>query len=83
MALLPESYNFPLHLIDDIITEVPAPPVHIHYHWLASEGAEDANALMDARLQLPADVADWLRPQLPLGLDEASIEQGLRADRRA
>ena len=74
VALLPESYNFPLRLIDDMVTVVLAPLVHILYHWLVSDVAGDANALIDARLQLPADVAEWLRPRLPLSLDETSIE---------
>ena len=69
VALLPGSYNFPLHLIDDIVTEVPTPLVHIHYHWLASSGAGEANAIMDKRLRLSEDVIEWLRGRLPLAAD--------------
>jgi hypothetical protein len=69
VALLPDTYNFPLHLIDDIVTEVPTPLVHIHYHWLASSGEGEANAIMDKRLRLSADVVEWLRGRLPLAVD--------------
>jgi hypothetical protein len=58
VALLPDSYNFPLHLIDEIVTEVPTPLVHIHYHWLASSGVGEANAIMDKRLRLSEDVIE-------------------------
>jgi hypothetical protein len=67
VELLPDTYNFPLHCLDDMTMPVPTPLVHIHYHWLASGGKGDANALLDARLGLPAQTREWLRSRLPLG----------------
>lgn len=66
VAILPDTYNFPLHLLDHPTTAVPTPLVHIHYHGLASSGDADANALLDARLGLPAESREWLRSRLPL-----------------
>ena len=67
VALLPDTYNFPLHLLDDMTTAVPTPLVHIHYHQLASRGNANADALLDARLGLPVETREWLRSRLPLG----------------
>jgi hypothetical protein len=64
--LLPETYNLPLHCLDDMVAEVPTPLVHLHYHWLASSGTAEANALLDTRLHLATDVREWLRARLPL-----------------
>jgi hypothetical protein len=64
--LLPEAYNLPLHCLDDMVTEVPTPLVHLHYHWLASSGTAEANALLDTRLHLATDVLEWLRARLPV-----------------
>ncbi len=65
VEILSDAYNFPLHLLDEMTTPVPAPLAHIHYHWLASNGAGDASALFDARLRLSAEVRAWLRPRAP------------------
>ena len=66
VELLPGTYNFPLHCLDDMATAVPIPLVHIHYHWLASNNQEGASALLDGRLRLSAQVREWLRSRLPL-----------------
>jgi len=63
--LLPASYNYPLHLMDET-SVIDAPPVHIHYHWLASEPDFSPDAMLDARLQLPDDAQAWLLSRLPL-----------------
>ena len=59
------SHNLPLHLFDDIAA--PAlPPIHVHYHWLASAGKATRNPLLDGRLHLPAEARAWLADRLPL-----------------
>jgi hypothetical protein len=70
VELLPHTYNFPLHLLEDMTTAVPRPLVHVHYHWLASSGNDNANALLDARLGLSAEAREWLRLRLPLSTGE-------------
>lgn len=65
VELLPGAYNFPLHYLDSFARDLPSSLVHIHYHYLASSG-EEAIALLDPRLDLPANARDWLRARLPL-----------------
>jgi hypothetical protein len=69
VEILSQTYNFPLHFLDDVVPEVGAPLIHIHYHWLASGGTGETSAMLDARLPLAAGVREWLRSQLPLRAD--------------
>jgi hypothetical protein len=63
--LLPSSYNYPLHLMDRA-SVIDLPPVHIHYHWLASDPDFSPTAMLDPRLGLPRPVRAWLLSRLPL-----------------
>lgn len=69
MQILPPSYNVPLHSFD-LLAPLPAPPVHVHYHWLCSAGETDPNPLTDGRLNLAPAVRDWIRSRLPLRIPE-------------
>ena len=66
VRLLPETHNFPLHLAAEMPTPIPAALVHLHYHWLFSAGAEDANPIVSGKVAPPAQVAEWLERMLPL-----------------
>jgi hypothetical protein len=66
VRLLPDTYNIPLHLIDHLTMPDPAPLVHVHYHWLFTAGASDANPIVDRKLDVPAGIAEWLKARLPL-----------------
>jgi len=68
--ILPETYNVPLHFLEDLDVRASLPLVHIHYHWLASSGAQEATPLLDERLNLTTDVREWLKSQLPLRVEE-------------
>jgi len=70
VRLLPDTYNFPVHLLDHMTTAVPATLVHIHYHWLASGRQDHDSALLDPRLGLPEQTREWLRSRLPLSAGE-------------
>jgi hypothetical protein len=63
-ALLAPSVNVPLHLWDDL----PAAPdrlCHVHYHWLLEPESLQRNPLLDGRIEIRQDVADWLDDRLP------------------
>jgi len=66
VAILPERYNFPLHLYDAEAPALAASPVHIHYHWLASGKTGNVEAMCDSRLGLSDEASTWLRARLPL-----------------
>lgn len=66
VEILPPSYNFPLHILHKIPGPLPAPLVHLHYHWLATHPTDDPTGLFDPRLNLPRECLDWLRQRLPL-----------------
>jgi hypothetical protein len=65
MQILPNSYNIPLHYFDSLPIPAAA-PIHLHYHWLCSEGECANNPMLDGRLALPPEVDAWLRRELPL-----------------
>ena len=65
VAILPPSYNFPVHLLGNYSGPVPTPLVHLHYHWMG-ELPLDGSPLSSERLGLPADTRAWLRERLPL-----------------
>ncbi len=66
VRLWPGTHNFPLHLLDHLAAPIPTPLVHIHYHGSFSTGAGYAYPALEARLNLPEQVAEWLRLRLPL-----------------
>jgi hypothetical protein len=66
VRLLPGTHNFPLHCLDQMTTSVPARLVHLHYHWLFSAEAGDANPILDRKVDLPAGTIEWLKARLPL-----------------
>jgi hypothetical protein len=65
VQLLPATYNFPLHSLNQMTDSIPQPLVHLHYHWLFA-AADAADLVGDARLALSAAAAEWLRGKLPL-----------------
>jgi hypothetical protein len=66
VRLLPATHNFPLNCLSQMTASIPAQLVHVHYHWLFSAGAGDANPILDGTLRLPAGTAEWLKARLPL-----------------
>jgi hypothetical protein len=64
VRLLPATYNFPLHSLNEI-RDIPRPLVNLHYHWLFAD-ADAGEQAADARLGLPQSVTEWLRAKLPL-----------------
>ena len=66
VELLPATYNFPLHCLDQMTTSIPWPLIHVHYHWLFSAEACDANPMLNEKLNLSVEAAEWLRARLPL-----------------
>jgi hypothetical protein len=65
VRLLPDTYNFPLHSLNQMTGPIPQPLVHLHYHWLFAE-TDAADLLGDARLALSGAAIEWLKGQLPL-----------------
>jgi hypothetical protein len=63
--ILPASHNLPLHFFDSLPPPA-APPVHIHYHWLCSEGEQSSNPMLDGRMVLATETVEWLRERVPL-----------------
>jgi hypothetical protein len=61
---LPPTYNYPLHLHDEIdVTTVKTifpHLVHVHYHWLLDDKSE-RNPLFDSAGPLALQQRDWLR----------------------
>jgi hypothetical protein len=66
VRLLPDTHNFPLHMLDQLTVSNPERLIHIHYHGLFSAGCADANPIADGKLKLPAGIAEWLEARLPL-----------------
>jgi hypothetical protein len=70
VRVLDKTYNYPLHLIG----QLPPPaetPIHVHYHALFTAGEAASNPLLDGRVPLPPDTAEWLRGRLPLAAPPA------------
>jgi len=65
VRLLPPTYNFPWHSLNDHSDAIPRPLVHLHYHWLFAEPGAPGLAA-DPRLGLSDDVVEWLKARLPL-----------------
>jgi hypothetical protein len=80
VQILPGSYNLPLHSFHDLppITEVP---IHVHYHWLCSEGECENNPMLDGRLPLPQEVSGWLQRELPLRVPRVTAFEKLMKPR--
>jgi hypothetical protein len=71
VAIAPDTYNVPLHLLadrPDLLRErEPRPPVHVHYHWMFT--APYYRVALDTlrALAVPADRLEWLRARVPIG----------------
>ena len=76
LEILPPSYNVPLHSFD-CLPSVTTAPVHVHYHWLCSEGECARNPLLDGRLPVPPEVSSWLRRNLPLRIPDLTMFEKL------
>lgn len=66
VRILPDTHNFPLHLLDQMSIPAPARLVHIHYHGLFSAGSADANPLLEGKLPVAEGTIEWLKARLPL-----------------
>ena len=68
---LPATYNYPLHLHNDINPELACTLfpelVHVHYHWLLAKDALPTNPLFQAFGPLSRSQHDWLRAATPIG----------------
>lgn len=65
----PDTYNVPLHMVVDRLdlkTRSISPLVHVHYHWVFTEGHHlpALAALQD--LGLEGDPLEWLAARLPI-----------------
>ena len=67
VRILTDAYNIPLHSFEHLPPRQTT-PIHLHYHWLCSEGELSNNPMLDGRLTLPEPVAQWLKRNLPLSL---------------
>ncbi|HET8877266.1 MAG TPA: hypothetical protein VFO53_13120 [Casimicrobiaceae bacterium] len=69
MALYPDHYNVPLHLIASEGEIDPRwlahAPVHLHYHWMFDERHHENAMELLARLGVPADRRAWLLARTP------------------
>jgi hypothetical protein len=67
---LPPTYNYPLHLhdqIDPAVARAVFPQLlHVHYHWLFAADAIAGNPLFLPSGPLSADQRDWLGAAVPL-----------------
>ena len=67
---LPPTYNYPLHLhdqIDPVLARAVFPRlVHVHYHWLLAADALTANPLFLNSGPLSNSQRDWLRSATPI-----------------
>jgi hypothetical protein len=68
--ILSASHNVPLHSFDCLPLSAE-PPVHIHYHWLCSEGQVSSNPMLDGRMLLLLETVVWLKQRVPLCRDPA------------
>ncbi|WP_162916946.1 hypothetical protein [Dongia deserti] len=74
VRLLPDGYNFPLHLADR--TALPRPLVHVHYHGLFEGQDARSNRLFDGSAAIPPDAAAWLEARLPLAATQKTQQSG-------
>ena len=69
VALYPDHYNVPLHLIASEGEIDPRwlahAPVHLHYHWMFDERHHENAMELLARLGVPADRRAWLLARTP------------------
>jgi hypothetical protein len=65
VRLLPPTYNFPLHSLNQMTGAIPQPLVHLHYHWLFAE-TDAVDHATDARLGLAGAAIAWLKARIPL-----------------
>jgi hypothetical protein len=65
----PRTYNLPLHLMagrPDLVEAEPAPPIHVHYHWLFGEAHYESALTTLRHLNVRQEHLDWLSARLPL-----------------
>lgn len=70
VRLLPPTYNYPLHLHEQIAPEVRRAVfgrlVHVHYHWLFAPDSLAHNPLFLPAGPLSPEQGDWLRSSTPI-----------------
>ena len=76
VQILSNSYNVPLHSFASL-PAMESTPIHVHYHWLCSEGECAGNPMLDGRLSLPPEVKSWLEGVLPLQIPKISALEKL------
>ena len=77
--ILPPTHNVPLHMFADL-DPLPAPAIHLHYHWLFGTHQE-SNPVLDGRMALPAVQSAWLKQRLPFS-QKSNLGLGLDGGRR-
>lgn len=67
---LPATYNYPLHLHEQIdqavVRKVFSKLVHVHYHWLFAPDGLAANPLFEQRGPLSSAQREWVSAATPL-----------------
>ena len=66
----PESYNVPLHLLENrpdlLAAREPTAPVHVHYHWLFTARYHQAGMATLRALGAEPHQVEWLGARLPI-----------------
>lgn len=76
VEVLSNLYNVPVHSFASM-PPLDGVPVHIHYHWLLSEGECRDNPMFDGRLRLPLDITEWIRRESPLRIPDFTVFEKL------
>jgi hypothetical protein len=76
VEILSSLYNVPVHYFASL-PPLDGVPVHIHYHWLLSEGEGHDNPMFGGRLPLPPEIAEWIRRESPLRVPDFTLFEKL------
>jgi len=81
VELLPRSYNYPLHLHQQLAASQRIrgshDAVHLHYHWMFERRAWGDCALAQPEFVWEADVRDWLFARVPLTQERPPTDHGV------
>ena len=82
VELLPDAYNYPLHLHDQVD---PARRIrgsrdvtHLHYHWMLEQGTWPSCALAQPDFIWETDAREWLLARVPLAHERDPTDHGIR-----
>ncbi len=75
------SYNYPLHLHDQIPPGIKANNaqdlIHVHYHWMFNSGHLEVNPLLQSEFHLDDRIHAWLIERIPLDRKDTSQNRNL------